>query len=142
MSQSDARARRCTVIEANGAKRRSRAGCPSDSAAPGRLRVSGTDFDRDLPQLLPSFQPLERGTRLGERKHAIHDRTQLTRAQQAYDLAILRVVPPGRAPDAPLVPEHPAQVERDVGTGRGPARHEPPAATEGSQRLVPRRLAH
>src|SRR5207237_10130432 len=60
---------------------------------------------------------------------SLHDalpiyRTQLTRAQQAYDLAILRVVPHGRAQDAPLVPEHPAQVERDVGTGRGPARHE------------------
>src|SRR2546430_14754782 len=139
MSQSDARARRCTVMEAHGAKRRSRAGCPSDSAAPGPLRVSGTDFDRDLPQLLPSFQPLERGTRLGERKHAIHDRTQLTRAQQAYDLAIIRVVPPGRAQDAPLVPEPPAQVERDVGTCRGPARHGPTAAPEGSPWPVPGR---
>src|SRR6266576_4068822 len=126
-----------------------RSGCPSGQRLAGptlergnTTAASGIDFHHDLPQLLPPFQPLERGTRLAEREHAVHDRTQLARAQQAYDLAVLRIVSHGRAHDVPLVPEQPAQVERNLGTGRGPARQESPAPAEGAQRLVPGRLAH
>src|SRR2546430_17729656 len=109
-------------------------------ALPRRAHASGIDFHHDLSQLVPALQPLERGTRLAEREHAVYDRTQLARAQQAHNLAVLRVVSHGRAHDGPLVPEQPAQVERNLGTGRGPARHESSAPAEGAQRLIPGRL--
>src|SRR5439155_10163100 len=91
------------------------------------------DLYHDLPELLSPLQPLECRARLTEGEHPIDDRSQLARAEQAHNLAILGVVAHGGAQDAPLIPEQPADVEPDLGPRRPPAAHEPATASQRAE---------
>src|SRR2546426_10011885 len=85
------------------------------------------------PELFAPLQPLERRARLSEREHPIDGRSQLARAEYAHDLAILGVVSHGGPHKAPLIPEQPADVERDLGPRRPTAAHEAPSAPERAE---------
>src|SRR5437867_9077975 len=111
---------------------------PGAPAAPGR--ASRCDLHHDFPELLSPREPLERPPRFVEREHSIDDRPQLTGGEQAHNRFVLGGVAHRRAEDAPLIPEHPAQVETDLRTRRRPAGHEAAASPQAPQRLVPRRL--
>src|SRR5205814_9850411 len=60
---------------------------------------------RDLPQLFPLVETLERRSRFLEREDPIHDRPQLAAPQQLDDLSIRGAVPHRRTQDAPAVPK-------------------------------------
>src|SRR6266480_921877 len=107
-----------------------------------RAHASEIDLDRDLPQLLPPLQPLERGARLREGEHPIDDRSQLPCTELAHGLAILGVVAHGGAQDAPLIPEQPTDVEPNLGPARPAAGHQSPTPPQRAERLVPGCLAH
>src|SRR2546422_1521873 len=128
--------------EAHGAKRRYRAGVSFRMVLRRAQPSSWGDRNRNLPELFAPLQPLERRARLSEREHPINGRSQLARAEYAHDLAILGVVSHGGPHEAPLIPEQPADVERDPGPRRPTAAHEAPSAPERAKGLAPRPLAH
>src|SRR5437870_386442 len=91
------------------------------------------DRKPNLPHLVAPPQPLERCAPLREREHPPDGRSQLARAEYAHDLAILGVVSHGGPHKAPLIPEQPADVERDLGPRRPTAAHEAPSAPERAE---------
>src|SRR5260370_29560799 len=108
--------------------------------AGGAVRSRG-QLERDLAKLLPRRQPRQRRWAVGEGKHAIQDGAQLSRGEHARDLPVVGVAPHGRAEQAPLMPEEPAHVQRDLPPPPGAPAHEPPPPPARSQRLPPPPLA-
>src|SRR2546422_11556698 len=80
-----------------------------------RVHASGIDLNRDLPQLLPPLQPLERGARLRKGEHPIDDRPQLPCTEQPPGPPIFAAVALGGAQVAQLIQDQPPDAEPPLG---------------------------